>query len=222
MEVRIEAHFEKGYIGHPYWPAREKLINIQKESGVNRVRSEQRREKALRDYLSSKGLTMADYSALEVEADIPFYTRDGTPEIVIPAHHVHGMMANACDLCSSSIRIARTEQIRTVVTSTDWATGKMAADGVWERFVVVKSGSGQALSNQRALRTNPYIGVGEKGEGAAFNTTGELHFIGDKEQLPKLQEFLAWAGREIGLGAARKLGWGRFEIVKFEAISETA
>jgi len=222
MDIRVVAHFEKGYIGHPYWPAREKLINIQKESGVNRVRSEQRREKALRDYLSSKGLSMDDYTALETQADIPFYTVNGTREIMIPAHHVHGCLANAADLCSASIRIARTEQIRTVVSSSDWLTGKTEPDGIWERFVVVKSGSGQSLSNQRALRTNPYIGVGEKGEGVAFDATGLLHFIGDKEQLPKLREFLAWAGREVGLGAARKLGWGRFEIKTFEPVKGSA
>jgi len=157
---------------------------------------------------------MDDYTALEAQADVPFYTVDGTAEIMIPAHHVHGCLANASDLCSASIRIARTEQIRTVVTSSDWRTGKTEPDGTWERFVVVKSGSGQSLSNQRALRTNPYI--------AGFDTTGELHFIGDKEQLPKLREFLAWAGREIGLGAARKLGWGRFEIKSFEAVKESA
>jgi len=211
MDVQIVARFEKGYIADPYWPEREKLINIDKESGLNRVRSQDRREKALRDYLASKGLAMEDYAALAAQAGRPFHTRDGTAEIVIPSQHVLGCLVQAASTCTASIRIARPEQLRTILWSTPWRTGKALADAqTWSRFVVVKSGTGKALSNQRALRENEYI--------ENFDATGQLHFAGDAAQLPRLREFLAWAGREIGVGASRKLGWGRWELAEFEAV----
>jgi hypothetical protein len=217
MQRAYQITFIKGYIAHPYWPQRERLINIQKESGTKRVRSEEKRVKVLRDYLATKGMSMADYEALEQEADRQFYTAadldnaDGhdITEIVIPAHQIYGMAAQACGLASSSIRIARAENLRTVLTVSDIFTGKHKADGVWERFVVVTAGAGNKLSNQRALRSNEFVGP--------FTATFEVKFSEEVIDPKKVDDFLGFCGREIGVGASRKLGWGRFEIGKAKA-----
>jgi len=206
IRITVRAHFERGYIADPYWPEREKVINILKESGANRVRSQDRRAKALDDYLRARSMTLEDLHSLEALAERPFYTLDG--RIIIPAHQVHGALANAAALCSSSIRIARQEQIRTVLQSGDWLTDKGKEDGTWERFVVVKSGTGKTLTNQRALRANPYI--------EDFDATGTLTTLMEKEHLKKLEDFVKWTGQEIGLGASRKMGWGRFDVIGFE------
>ena len=216
MKIAVSLHFQKGYIANPYWPAREKLINIQKESGINRVRSQEKRPKVLDAYLKSKGLTLADYQALEVTASRPFYTAGDVglatgnkDEIVVPAHHLHGMMAQGADLCPSAIRLARSEQIRTIAQFNDFRTGKTKADGVWDRFVTVKSGTGNKLSNQRSLRSDPYL--------SDLTAEGELTLVDDGQE-ERARNFLAWAGREIGVGAGRKLGWGRFTITKWAKI----
>jgi hypothetical protein len=206
IKITVRAHFEKGYIADPYWPEREKVINILKESGANRVRSQDRRAKALDDYLRAKSMTLEDLRQLEALAERPFYMN--STHIIIPAHQVHGCLAEAAALCSSSIRIARQEQIRTVLQSSDWETGKAEADGIWERFVVVKSGTGKTLTNQRALRANPYI--------EDFDATGTLTTLMEKDGLRKLRDFIEWAGREIGMGASRKMGWGRFAVTAFD------
>jgi len=212
MKIQFALHFDKGYIAHPYWPEQERLINILKESGAKRVRSQERAEKALRDYLGSKGMTLDDYRKLEDLANRPFYTRNGKAPggeiIIISEHQVYGMLAAGCSLASSSLRIARPEQVRSVLISNDWETGKTEADGVWERFVVVTGGQGK-LSNQRALRSNPYI--------ENFNASGELKFSEEILRPEKVKDFIAFCGAEVGIGASRKLGWGRFTIEEWSA-----
>lgn len=219
MEFTASLSFGKGYIAHPYWPSMERLINIQKESGVNRVRSVARRESALREYLESHGLTMDDYLNLENQSMRPFYTiadvlaqsqMDGLNpnEIVVPAHHMYGCLAQAADMATSSIRIAVAEQLRSVLTIGDFRTARDQADGIWERYVVVKSGAGTTLSNQRAMRRNAYI--------SNFTATGSVAFSGDiLPDAEKVRKFIEFAGREIGIGASRKLGWGRFIVSRW-------
>ena len=214
MRFRLSVHFDKGYIAHPYWPEREKLINIQKESGMNRVRSTAAREQALKAYLQSRGMTVEDYKGLEAAADRQFYLGgDGDKRIIIPAHHVYGCFAQACDQAASAARLTRREQLRSLLWTSDWLTDKTGPDGVWERMVVVTSGTGARLSNQRALRANEYI--------RDFNAEGEIRLLvaaPDDALGRRLRDFVAFAGRDIGIGASRKMAWGRFEIVTIEPI----
>jgi hypothetical protein len=78
------------------------------------------------------------------------------------------------------------------------------ADGVFERFVTVTSGTGAKLSNQRALRSNEYI--------ANFQSDMALSFSEDIVAPERVRKFWEFVGRDIGVGASRKLGWGRFEV----------
>jgi CRISPR/Cas system endoribonuclease Cas6 (RAMP superfamily) len=78
----------------------------------------------------------------------------------------------------------------------------------WERFVVVKQGSGAKLSNQRALRTNKRI----KSVVGRFTLTFSPDFVSPK----KLREALEWGGQHVGIGASRKMGMGRFTVTGFE------
>jgi hypothetical protein len=214
LSISVVLHFPKGYIGHPYWPERERLITIQKESGVNRARSLDKREKTLRAYLASKTMTMDDYRALEARAGREFYTVadvDDAPaappdEIVIPSHHLHGMMGQAADMAPASVRLARPEQIRNLVVWQSLRTGQTKPNRTWERFVTVKSGTGQTLSNQRGLRVNQYL--------EDVTARGALTVV-NPEHAAKARQFIEWAGEEIGVGASRKLGWGRFTIIEW-------
>ena len=72
MELTVS--FDKGYIAHPYWPACARLIDVQKESGTNRARTETNRAKALSDHLAKVNVTMDQYEALQSRALRPFYT----------------------------------------------------------------------------------------------------------------------------------------------------
>lgn len=202
MLIQITLRFAKGYIGEPYWPEREKIITIRKVSGVDRARSEDRRQKTLRAYLDTHGMTMDDYRTLEMRAARPFHTREASDEIVVAAAHLNGLMAQAASLAPSAVRLARAEQIRTILEWEDLATGKDKADGLFERFIR------NPLTNQRRLQSSAYV--------SDVTAHGVLRLLGEPELAPKARDFVAWAGREIGVGAARKLGWGRFEIVEWQ------
>lgn len=220
MELVLKVHFPIGYCGNPYWPEQQRLIDIQKESGFRRARSEQNRAKALTEYLEKHGMTHADYLALEKQASRPFVTAadeermsfgrnaingHDPEEIVIPPHHLDGCFANACDEARAATRVASRDQIRSILKTKPIYTGKTKPDGIWQRFVVVTSGTGAKLSNQRGLRETPYVG----------EFTGELtvSFNDALVRPERVKQFIEFAGREVGVGASRKMSWGRFEVL---------
>ena len=109
---------------------------------------------------------------------------------------------------TATIQALIPDQVRSRFICSPWSTGKTAADGVWERFATVSAGTGAKLSNQRGLRKSQYI--------ANFTAEGTIEF--DKEFVePKtLKNAIEWGGKFVGIGASRKMGWGRFELVNFE------
>jgi hypothetical protein len=89
----------------------------------------------------------------------------------------------------------------------NWQTGKQKPDGVWSRFAVVATGSGQKLSNQRGLRVSRYI--------SEFTTAGTIGLDENFIKPETLEQVIRWGGQFVGIGASRKMGWGRFELLKF-------
>lgn len=217
LTLDLTIHFDKGYIAHPYWVAREKVISITKSSGTNRAKSEENKIKALNDYLVNIGMTMAEYEALVESADRQFYTaRDvadmtfgefpvvgDADEIVIPPHQIMGCLTQAADQARAANRVCKRDQVRSTFTVQPIHTGKTAADGVWERFAVVTAGTGAKLSNQRALRRNEFI--------KDFAGRMVISFPDDIEP-QRVRDYVGFAGRDIGMGSSRRLGWGRFTV----------
>lgn len=201
-EFKVAVHLDS-YIAAPYWPEMEKLINITKESGVSRARTAETRRKALDSYLASAGMTRQDYEGLQRLAARPFHV-DGHGRIIVPELHVISMIVAACDRIGSRARPCQPDVARTVITASAWTTERTAPDGTWERFAVVTSGTGARLSNQRALRTNPYI-KDARADGAITVDTAAV-------RPDMLWKALAWAGTYVGIGAARNMGWGRFTL----------
>jgi len=208
LTYALTTHFEKGYIADPYWPEIAKLIDIQKQSGMNRAKSSANRRKSLEEHLRANGMTLAEYEALEAKAKRPFYME--TSGIVIPENQVMSFLVATCDEARSASRPCAPEQVRSRFVVTSWQTGKQAPDGVWERFATVSSGTGQKLSNQRGLRSSPYI---EK-----FDATGRIQFDDDFVKPDVLRNALDWGGTFVGIGASRKMGWGRFSLTQFEKV----
>jgi hypothetical protein len=201
-EFKVRAHLEN-YIAAPYWPEVEKLINIKKESGVSRARTAETRRKALDSYLKAAGMTREQYEELERLAARPFHL-DGQGRIIVPQLHVMSMIVACCDRIIARDRPCAADMARTVISATPWTTGKTQPDGTWERFAVVSSGTGAKLSNQRALRADAYIADADAEGVIAADTSVVRPEI--------LFKALAWAGTYVGIGSARKMGWGRFTI----------
>jgi len=188
-----------GYIAHPYRHEMYQLIEVQKKSGMMRTRSDKKRRESLEAYLRSVGMDLDDYLKLEKMANEPFY-RDGSGGIIIPADKILSCLVNASAVCASRMRIGN---IRVALRASDFSTGKQHPDGKWERFAVVTGAQGK-LSNQRALRVNEYI--------CDFTAKGTIdHGMVSPKALLALIEH---AGREVGIGASRKMGWGRFSVME--------
>ena len=211
QHAQITLYFPERYIADPYHPEREELINIQKNSGMNRARSEQKREDALKEYLRRNGYTLEQYAELERLARRQFYTApDGT--IIISSHQFYGCLIESARNIAASQRPCDPNNLRHVLRVSDFRTEKTQADGTFKRLVMPKSGTGQPLSNQRALRMNDYI--------EAFESHGTLAFFPeDIRNADELPDFLTYAGQRIGVGASRKMGMGRF-LVKTYTLQE--
>jgi hypothetical protein len=207
MTANIQCHFDKGYIANPYWAAIDRLINIQKKSGINRAKSDAKRRRALEEHLKMIGMSLADYEALEKEASEPFY-RDKTGAIIIPQNQVEAFLVATCHQVSSQMRPCEPDQVRSRFVCCDWETGKKEQDGVFQRFVTVTSGTGNKLSNQRGLRTNPFI--------SHFVAHGGIRFDADFVDAATLNQAIKWGGMFVGIGASRKMGWGRFRLASFQ------
>jgi hypothetical protein len=196
------------YIADPYMPETAQLIDIQKSSGMNRARSEAKRTLALSEYLKRQGITAEEYRDLEVLAKRPWYRQDMahyTGPIVVPAHQLYGCLIQAADSLNKSQRPCTPDNLRHLLRLTDFPTDRQKEDGIYNRLVMPKNGAGQPLSNQRSLRSDPFI--------SDFKAKGTVSFI--REQIlnaDELPDFLAYAGVTIGVGAARKMACGRFEV----------
>lgn len=199
--MKITLNFAGRYIEHPYWPEMYQRIEIDKKSGVNRARTEANRRKALEAHLIEMGMTLNDYENLCKLADRPFHINE-KGYIYIPSEKIIASLVNANDVAPKKMHVGN---IRVAVRSSDFVTNKMTPDGNWQRFAVVKMGSGLKASNQRGIRNNQYI--------KEFSASGILEVEADMVDPKAVISLLNFAGRVTGIGASRKMGFGRFTAV---------
>lgn len=195
-------HFSS-YIAEPYWPEREQVVSILKQSGYNRAQSQDRREAALLKYLDKIGMTIENFHSLEKMASRPWYTtEDG--KILIPRHQISGCLVQACQSAPAGSRIPQ-DELRSILKIGDFVTKKTDADAKeWSRFILPTDGKGNKLSNQRRLTVSRYI--------EDFDAEGIIEFSTADIKTKAVVDLLKHAGKRIGCGASRKMGYGRFEV----------
>lgn len=202
--VNVTLSFPK-YIAHPYTTERNDLINIQKKSGMNMARTEATRNKKLLQYLEVIKITKEDYDLLVKKCESEFYfNKEGF--IYIPRHCLAGMFVEACCTGPSAIKLNHTN-FRSDVEVSDFITTKKKADGVFGRFVPIKDGKGNMITNQRQWQQNQHI--------LDFEAKGQLSFDNDVVETDRLKALLEYAGSKIGVGASRKMAYGRFKVTEW-------
>lgn len=188
---------------------------------MSRARSSANKRKALEEHLKMEGLTLADYEALEAEAARPFHL-DDTGRVLIPKTNVEAMLVATCDTIRSAGRPCPPDQVRTVLRSTAWHTNiDASAAQMWERYAVVSSGTGMKLSNQRGLRRNLYVGAEPPTDVPPTEkvvATGRITLNPEMVKPDVLRRALEYAGEWVGIGASRKMGWGRFELLSWDEV----
>ncbi len=206
----IELRFTSPYVAHPYTVEQYQLIEITKLSGMNRTRSTGNKNKALEEYLRQNNLTLADYEDIVKKAGRDFHQVEDTGEIYIPGENVLSFLVGITHELRSASKPCQPDQVRSRFIATDFMTGKFKPDRIWERFVTVTAGTGQKLSNQRALRKN--------GEIEGFTATGQISFDPEFVKPDVLKNAFIYGGLNVGIGASRKMGKGRFALDCFEAV----
>ena len=195
------------YIAHPFWPARNTCIEVEKKSGVNRQKSDEKRAAALKAECSRQGITYERYLELRKEAAEQWYRfPDGT--IYIPRHQLAGAIVQTIGSAPKALRGQfDRDNFRALIHLGDFATDRTEPDGVFARFVKLEG------SNQRSFQENEYLGCYlDKGE--PFHATGTIA-VADAKQSDTVKALLAAAVEMTGLGAARKMGFGRGRIAEW-------
>jgi hypothetical protein len=208
--VEIKIRLAK-YIAHPYWGELAQVIDIQKRSGVNRVRSEDKRDAALSNFLKKQGMSKEEYDALVVKSKRPWYRKDNddpNSPIVIPPHQFAGMLVQAAMSAPAGARIDPAE-LRSIIEISDFVTTKTKCDGVFSRYIMPKDGSGKPLSNQRQLQSNEHL--------LDVEATGTLTIDTERAKVEAVRALLDHAVSRTGVGASRKMGYGRGKVIQFNS-----
>jgi len=200
--IRVQLLMQN-YIAHPFWPSRNLCIEIEKKSGVNRQKSEDKRRAALEAECSKRGMTFADYLTAREQAAEQWYRRNGPGSpIMIPRHQLAGAFVQTIGGAPKALRgMFDRDNFRAYVQIGDFDTQRTEPDGVFARFVKLES------SNQRSWQENEYIGR-YLDQGEPFTAEGLLS-IAEEKSVPTVKALLEAAVRDKGIGAARKMGFGR-------------
>jgi len=207
--IQIELLMES-YIAHPFWPARNRVIEIEKKSGVNRQRSEDKRQAALKAECERQGYTMEQYEQFRVEAAEQWYRQDGPgTTIIVPRHQLAGALVQAIATAPKALRGPfDKDNFRALVQIGDFVTDRSEPSGVFGRFVKLEG------SNQRSWQENEFIGQ-YLDNGEPFKASGTIS-LADHKQVDTVKAILTKAVETTGLGAARKMGFGRGKIASWK------
>jgi len=195
----------ESYIAHPYWPEREQSIQIELRSGVNRLKNDDKKVAALRAECGKRGITLEDYRELKRLAARPWYRIDSADEsspIIIPRHQLAGCLVETIGRSPKALRGKyEKDSFRHHVRISDFTTEKVQADEVFDRYVKLEG------SNKRDHQVSPVI--------RDFEAVGTFSIVHDAKP-EELKRVMAFALEEVGVGASRKMGYGRGAIVSFE------
>jgi CRISPR/Cas system endoribonuclease Cas6 (RAMP superfamily) len=93
------------------------------------------------------------------------------------------------------------DSFRHLVQLSDFVTDKTVADGVFDRYVKLEK------TVMRSRQRNEFI--------QDFTATGTLSIPGDVK-VADLRRLLDYAVEEVGVGASRKMGFGRGVVVSLD------
>ena len=196
------------YIAHPFWPARNACIEIEKKSGVNRQKSDEKRVQALKAECGKQNITYERYLELREEAKEQWYRNDDGV-IVIPRHQIAGALVQTIGTAPKALRGSfDRDNFRALVQISDFTTELKVSAGTFGRFVKLEG------SNQRSWQENDFIGQ-YLDKGQPFKATGVIS-CQDEKQMQTVKACLTTAVENTGIGASRKMGFGRGKIISWE------
>jgi hypothetical protein len=213
IHINVKLHFcESGYIGLPYWPERNTLINIMKE--VHPKLAETKKQAAIAAACEKRGISLDELKKLEALAARPFYTDDGTRtgEIVIPQRVFQSFLNNTSQECPKAVPRISAKGLTFIgvrLLHGFLRTGKTEADALrFERFVKMEE------SNQRTFSSSLYV--------TDFIAKGVIQLDEEVIKSADLRKLIEYGGRWYGIGSARPQGFGRFAVTAWDEAATLA
>lgn len=199
---------DSGYIGKPFWPETNTIINILKD--VHPKLGDAKKKAALAAACEKRGITVEEYDELVERSKNPFYTLNGRGgEIVIPERIFQSFLNNTCQEAPKVIPKIAAKGLTFIgvkIEDGHLRTGKTEKDAkLFSRFVKNQE------SNQRMWSEDPYI--------IDFQATGILRVDEEIIKGDDLKKLVEYGGRLYGIGTARPQGYGRFTVVRWENLS---
>jgi hypothetical protein len=127
--------------------------------------------------------------------------------IVIPMHQMYGMLVYGAMTAPAGCRV-NPDNVRSVMQVSDFVTNKTKCDGVFSRYVMPKGPEGKPISNQRRLTENEYV--------EDVEATGKITIDPNEIKGTVVKDLFEHALHRNGIGACRKMGYGRGTVVAFE------
>ena len=198
----------RSYIAHPYWPETNACIEIEKKSGVNRQRSDDKRVTALKAECQKQGVTYEEYLRMKERSKKQWYSRKNGC-IFIPRHQIAGAIVQAIAGSPKALRGPfDQDNFRALVELGDFETTEKKNTSVFARFVKLDG------SNQRSWQENEFLGK-YLDEGEPFLATGKIG-VRDQKHADVVRALLTKVLEDVGIGASRKMGFGRGRIKSYK------
>jgi hypothetical protein len=199
---------DSGYIGRPFWPEVNTLIDISKD--VHPKLGEAKKAAALLAACEKRNISTDQYKKMVEKSLHPFYTIGDvrSAEIIIPQRVIQSLLNHGSMEAPRAIpRIAEKGLtfIGVRVEGGYLRTGKHERDAKkFERFVKNQE------SNQRRFESELYIDQ--------FEATGILTVDEDVIKVEDLRKLMEYSGKLYGIGSSRPQGYGRFAVTRWEEI----
>ena len=193
---------ELGYIACPYWPEIEWLVKLEQKAGLHPRHGADKRKKLLETYCTDNGISLDQVDAARKKVADEHWYREPDGGIYIPASQFSGCLVQALATHPLKKEVAQ-DQLRSFVALSKLTISppKMKADGIYERYVKNPD------TNLRRLQCDEYI--------ANFEARGTVTFVQTIVQPDSLESLIRFAGRWVGVGSARKMSRGRYDLTEF-------
>jgi hypothetical protein len=192
----------KRYIAHPYWPEVHWLFSLDKAALIHPKHSAAKKDQILQAHCKNEGIAWQDVLDARTKIATEQWYKDTDGNIIVPRHHLVCSWIQSLRNHPMKKQI-KVEQFRTFCNCTDGIVtpAKKVCDGKFRRYCSSEESNLRRLQEHEEIRD--------------FQVTTEVTFMANILTTKELTNLIKFAGVYFGMGAARKMDYGRYMVVSF-------